>query len=87
MPKYKVNMARVTWLTAKVEADNEDEALEKAHEVVPPFSAQESGWGSFKKWTADADDWQPVDEFYNAFGEYDAKEHGPVVEVAEDEDD
>lgn len=82
MPKYKVNMARTTWLTAYVEADNEDEALEKAYGVVPPFTAQESGWGSFDKWTADADEWQPLDEFYSAYGTYDAKEHGPVVELA-----
>lgn len=84
MPKYKVEMARVTWLTATVEADNEDEALEKAHEVVPPFSARESGWGE-RGWTADADEWAPIDEFYNTFGEYNAKEHGVVVEPAEDE--
>ncbi|HEY9369936.1 hypothetical protein [Streptomyces sp.] len=87
MPKYRVNMARVTWLTANVEADNEDEALEKAYGVAPPFSAQESGWGSFKKWSADADEWQPLDEFYPSFGqEYDAEKHGAVVELSEGDD-
>ncbi|MER7361886.1 hypothetical protein [Nonomuraea wenchangensis] len=85
MPKFKVYMARVTWLVATVEADNEDEALEKAHEVVPPFSARESGWGS-AGWSADADEWQPVDEFHAAFGEYDAEQHGPVVELADDDE-
>lgn len=81
MPKYKVNMARTTWLTANVEADNEDEALEKAYDVVPGFSAQESGWGSFGKWAAEADEWRPLDEFHE---NYDPQEHGPVVELAEE---
>jgi hypothetical protein len=83
MPKYKVHMARTTWLTANVEADNEDEALEKAYTVVPPFSAQESGWGSFEQWTADADEWMPIDEFHG--DEYNAKEHGAVVELVEED--
>jgi hypothetical protein len=84
VPKYKVNMARVTWLTANIEADSEDEALEKAYEAAPPFTAKEGGWGSLGKWSASADEWAPIDEFYAAFGEYSAKEHGPVIEVAED---
>ena len=80
--KYKVNMARVTWLTANVEANNEEEAIEKAYEVAPSFTARESGWGSFDAWTADAEEWTPIDEFYNAFGsqKYDSETHGPVVE-------
>lgn len=87
MPKYKVQMARVTWLTANVEADNEDEALEKAHEVVPPFTAKEGGWGSLGKWHASADEWVPLDEFYNAFTEYDKKTHGAVVVAVDDDDE
>lgn len=81
MPKYKVHMARTTWLTANVEADTEEEALEKAYDVVPGFSAQESGWGSLGKWTADADEWQPIDQFHE---HYDPKNHGPVVELVEE---
>jgi len=84
MPKYKVNLARTTWLTATVEADNEDEALKKAYAVAPRFSAQESGWGSFEKWSADADEWMPIDDFYNTLdSEYSEATHGPVVRLAE----
>ncbi|MEU4575970.1 hypothetical protein [Nonomuraea sp. NPDC023979] len=83
MPKYRVQMARVTWLTANVEADNEDEALEKAHGIAPAFTARECGWGSVDKWTADADEWQPLDKFYAAFGEYDPEQHGLVIECAD----
>ncbi|MGN9782810.1 hypothetical protein ACTMTF_15360 [Nonomuraea sp. ZG12] len=83
MTKYKVNMARTTWLTAYVEADDEEQAIEAAHEEVPALTAHEAGWGSFGKWAADADEWQPVDEFYAPYGGYDRKEHGPVVELDE----
>jgi hypothetical protein len=83
MPKYKVNMARTVWLTANVEADDEESALEAAHEVVPGFSAIESGWGSHGKFSADGDPWVPIDEFYGS--EYNKKLHGPVVELDEDD--
>ncbi|MEU4224327.1 hypothetical protein AB0F17_08540 [Nonomuraea sp. NPDC026600] len=84
MPKYKVNLARVTWLTAYVEADNEDDALEKAYNVVPPFTDQEAGRRQFDHWTASADDWLSLEDFYNAFNTYDAKQHGLMVETDED---
>lgn len=81
MPKYKVYLARTTWLTAHIQADTEGEALEKAYEVVPVFTADESGWGSSGAWSAEADEWLPIDEFYS---KYDPAEHGPVVELDED---
>lgn len=84
MPKYKVELARVTWLTATVEADSPDQALEKAHELTPPFSARESGHGS-PGWTAGADEWLPINEFYDTYGKYNEAAHGPVVELADDE--
>ena len=82
MPKYKVYMARTTWLTVNVEADNEDEALEQAYEAAPKFSANEAGWGSLGKWSADAGEWMPVDEFKGS--DYSPQSDGPVVELNED---
>lgn len=82
MAKYKVNLARTTWLTVNVEADNEDDALDQAYAEAPEFTAQESGWGSFGKWSADAAEWQPVDEWWGS--DYDEKAHGPVVEESDD---
>lgn len=78
MAKYKVHFARTTWLTATVEADDKDAALETAYDVLPPFTAQESGWG-YTDWSADAGEWLPIDEFGD---DYDEKRDGPVVEEA-----
>ncbi|MEU5878215.1 hypothetical protein [Spirillospora sp. NPDC047279] len=75
--KYRVNFARTTWASVFVEAETEDEAVEAAFEELPEFTARESGWGSFGKWSADADDWMTVDEFYGP--EYETGQHGPVV--------
>ena len=82
MPKYKVQMARTTWLTAHVEADDEESAIDAAHEVTPGMTAAETGWGSSGRFTADTDDWLPIDEFYQAFEiAYDPDVNGPVVEL------
>jgi hypothetical protein len=80
--KYAVEMARTTWLTAYVEADDDEGAVEAAFGEVPPFTAMESGWGSFGKWSADADEWQTLDEFYGP--DYAPSVHGSVVRPAED---
>jgi hypothetical protein len=81
MPKYKVHFARTTWLTATVEVDDEADAVEAAYEVLPPFSAQEGGWGG-SGWSADAGEWLPLDEFSS---DYDSKRDGKVVEEATDD--
>ena len=84
MALYDVHMARTTWLTMHVEADDEDQALEEAYQEAPTFTAHEGGWGSFGKWDADAGEWEPIDEFHNwAEKGYDPKAHGPVVEEVE----
>lgn len=86
MPKYRVQMARVTWLTAHVEADDEESAIDAAHEVAPGMTAADTGWGSFGKFTADADEWLPLDEFYQVSDvTYDPNVHGLVVELETDE--
>ena len=79
MPYYDVRFARTTHLTVHIEADHPDEALELAPEEVPEFTAREAGWGSFGTWSAGADDWQTLDEFYKP---YSVKKHGKVVEEA-----
>lgn len=45
MPKYQVNMPKIIWLTIDVEADNEEQAQEKAWDEAPAFCAQCTGWG------------------------------------------
>lgn len=88
MPKYEVRMARTTWLTAHVEAPDADAALEEAYEVVPPFTAQEGGWGSFGGWSADADEWRPIDEFYSDWtGQVYDDSSGPAIEQVEEVSD
>ena len=83
MAKYRVQFARTTWLTAEVDAEDEEQALEEAYEIVPGFTAHEAGWGS-TGWWADADEWMPMDEFLG--DEYSEKAFGPVVELIEGDD-
>jgi hypothetical protein len=61
--KYAVQFARTTWLTAYVEAETPDDAVEAAYDNLPEFSAHESGWGNEGVWSASADDWLTADEF------------------------
>lgn len=84
MAKYRVQFARTTWLTANVEAEDEEQAIDEAYGVVPGFTAHEAGWGSHDKWSADAGEWAPVDEF---LGEgYSEEIYGPVVELVEEDE-
>jgi hypothetical protein len=55
MPKYQVSMPKVIWLTIDVEADNEEQAQEKAWDEAPgSICAQCTGWGS-EGWSIDDD--------------------------------
>ena len=53
MPKYQVSMPKIIWLTIEVEADNEEQAQEKAWEAGPSLCASCSGWGY--EWSIDDD--------------------------------
>ncbi|TDB90939.1 hypothetical protein E1264_03800 [Actinomadura sp. KC216] len=83
MPRYRVNLLRTTFLTAYVEAEDEDQAIDEALAEAPGFSAIESGWGSFGKWSADADEWLLPSQFYENYRE---DEHGPDVEPGQEGD-
>lgn len=81
MRTFRVHLARTTWLTVNVEADDEDQALEQAYDIAPVFSAAESGWGSYGQWSADAEEWMSLEDFYNAYGgEYNPERDGETVE-------
>ena len=85
MAKYRVNFATTKWCTVDVEAEDEASAIDEAYQELPSLSAQESGWGSFGRWSADQDEWLPVDEFFQVWkGEYNEEEDGPVVELEDD---
>jgi len=45
MPKYQVSMPKIIWLTIDVEADDEEQAQEKAWDNAPSLCAQCTGWG------------------------------------------
>jgi hypothetical protein len=60
MPKYRVHMSATATQTVTVEADNEEQAIERAHdEGTTSVCAQCSGWG--KQWSLDLDEFE-VDE-------------------------
>lgn len=82
MKKYRVQFARTTWLTAFVEAEDEDQALELGFDELPPVTAYETGWGSMGKWSAEVGEWEYLDEFYGR--EYSEEAFGPVVEEIEE---
>lgn len=47
MAKYAVSMEETCWVTVYVEADSEDEALEKGYEAAPDgICAHCTGWGT-----------------------------------------
>ncbi len=58
MATYRVNYTSGAFLSIAVEADNEEDAIDKAYEEVPSgVCAQCSGWG--EKWSLDVgDDWE-----------------------------
>jgi hypothetical protein len=82
MAKYNVKLVREDWFYMEVEADNEDEAFEKAHDEAPYLSAQDSGWG--QSWSVDAGDWQTPEEHYGS--KYEVDFHGRGIEEVKDDD-
>jgi len=61
MPKFKVPMVKTITAYVNVEADNEDQAYEKALDNAPEICAICTGWGS-DSWSVDADaDWEESD--------------------------
>lgn len=56
MPKFQVTLATVVSITATVEADDEDTAVDDALKSARGFSGQ---WHAGHNWTADFnDEWQ-----------------------------
>jgi hypothetical protein len=45
MPKYRVDLVTTSSFTIEVEAEDKDEAIEKAAQEVPGICARCSGWG------------------------------------------
>lgn len=57
LPKYEVDMSGWASFGVTVEADNEEEALDKSYEYTPSICAQCSGWG--QPWYLEiSDDWE-----------------------------
>jgi hypothetical protein len=53
MPTYRVAMEKVTDILVTVEADDPDEAIDKAYENEPSLCAHCHGWG--QDWSRDDD--------------------------------
>lgn len=83
MPMYEVQLAKTLWATIKVEADDEESAMEAALDDAPRICAQCSGWGDGDASVSDDDDWMPVNEFVD---DYSVEKSGPVVKLVEVED-
>jgi hypothetical protein len=80
MPTFDVHFVRLTNAVVTVEAEFEDDAIERAYEHLPSFSAHEAGWGD-KYFSADADEWMTPDEYF--YDDYSEDKYGPVVEEVE----
>lgn len=63
MPEFTVYLSKGTEISVRVQAEDVDEAIEKAFDAdVHGICAQCSGWG--KKWSRDeSDDMEPVSVF------------------------
>lgn len=62
MAKYDVSMTTRAYAIVTVEADNEDDAMERAFEEGPTsICAQCSGWGM--PWSLDLGDWDIADDY------------------------
>lgn len=86
MRKFKVELARVDWITVTVEAEDEEEALDKVmEEGVRGLCAYCSGYGPESDTVISADDPVPIDEFHKGWRQaYDEETDGKVVtEVTE----
>lgn len=66
MPKYRVSIPKVVWLTAHVEAEDEELAIEAAYEIAPSLCAHCSGWGS-DEWSVDEDEWGGIQDIHENF--------------------
>lgn len=80
MPKYRVNLLRVDSFVMDVEADNEEEAVDKAFDETPSLCAQDGGWG--KPWGVDEGEWVMLEDHYGT--DYNADRHGKTAEPVED---
>jgi hypothetical protein len=80
MAKYRVNLLRVDSFIVTVEAENEDEAVDKAFDEAPSLGANEAGWG--RKWSIDDGEWMSLEDFHGS--DYKENRHGPTVELEED---
>ncbi len=62
MAKYDVSMTTCAYAIVTVEADNEDDAMERALEEGPTsICAQCSGWGA--NWSLDLGGWDIADDY------------------------
>lgn len=66
MPQYRVSIPKVIWLVAKVEAEDEELAIEAAHDIAPSLCAHCSGWGQ-EQWAVDEDDWGGIGDLHENF--------------------
>lgn len=60
MAQYDVQIPKVIWLNIKVEADNEEAAIEEAFQQAPGMCHQCTGWRT--NWSIDEDDWGGIEE-------------------------
>lgn len=60
MPKYRVQIPKVIWLNIKVEADDQESAIEEAFQEAPGMCHQCTGWRT--NWSIDEDDWGGIEE-------------------------
>lgn len=58
MARYSVPFSTGASTVVYVEADNAEEAIEKAYESLPYVCAQCSGWGTTKNSGVDIGDWE-----------------------------
>lgn len=82
MPKFEVQLAKTIWLTIKVEAEDEEQAINTASEYAPEICAQCQGWR--QPWSASPDDeYQTLEDFF--YPNYNAEKHGVTVKQIGDD--
>ena len=79
MAKYRVNLLRVDSFVMDVEADDEEQAVDKAFNEAPSLSAQDGGWG--RPWSVDDGEWLMLEDFHGPA--YNPKRHGQTAEQIE----
>jgi hypothetical protein len=80
MAKYRVSLLRVDSFVMDVEADNEEDAVEKAMDETPGLCAQDGGWG--RPWGVDEGEWMMLEDYYGT--DYSEKRHGKSAEQVDD---